>query len=94
MIGNSSAGLREAPYYGIPSINIGSRQNNRTLNGEIINCGYENGEVKGAIKRARKLGKYKPKALFGQGKSNESFHKILTLETFWKTKTQKSFNDL
>lgn len=94
MIGNSSAGLREAPYYGIPSINIGSRQNNRALNDEIINCGYEKDKVKDAIKKARKIGKYEPKALFGLGKSNEAFHKILMAGTFWETKTQKSFNDL
>ncbi len=28
MIGNSSAGIREAPYYNIPTIDIGSRQKN------------------------------------------------------------------
>ncbi len=94
MIGNSSAGLREAPYYGIPSVNIGSRQNNRALNEEIINCGYEKEDVKDAIEKAKKIGNYKPKALFGFGKSNEAFHSILTRDTFWETKTQKSFNDL
>jgi len=29
IIGNSSAGIREAPVYGVPSINIGTRQNGR-----------------------------------------------------------------
>ena len=29
IIGNSSAGIREAPYYNIPTIDIGTRQNNR-----------------------------------------------------------------
>jgi len=40
IIGNSSAGIREAPYYGVPSINIGSRQNNsmhpKSYLGEVI----------------------------------------------------------
>ena len=30
IIGNSSAGIREAPFYGINCINVGTRQNNRT----------------------------------------------------------------
>jgi UDP-N-acetylglucosamine 2-epimerase (hydrolysing) len=94
MIGNSSAGLREAPYYGIPSINIGTRQNNRSLNEEVLNCGYSKQEIQDAIKVVRKTGRYKPKELFGSGKSNESFHDILSTQSFWKIKTQKSFKDI
>ena len=37
IIGNSSAGIREAPYYGLPTVNIGTRQQNRSLNNNIIN---------------------------------------------------------
>jgi UDP-N-acetylglucosamine 2-epimerase (hydrolysing) len=40
IIGNSSAGIREAPYYGLPTINIGTRQQNRAINKDIINCSY------------------------------------------------------
>ena len=29
IVGNSSAGIREAPYYNVPTVDIGSRQNNR-----------------------------------------------------------------
>ncbi len=38
VIGNSSAGVREAPYYGVPTINIGSRQNKRAMADSILNC--------------------------------------------------------
>ena len=38
IIGNSSSGIIEAPYYGIPTINIGSRQHNRAKLSSIINC--------------------------------------------------------
>ena len=40
IIGNSSAGIREAPYYGIPIINIGTRQHNRAIHADIINVDY------------------------------------------------------
>jgi UDP-N-acetylglucosamine 2-epimerase (hydrolysing) len=94
MIGNSSAGLREAPYYGIPSINIGTRQNNRALNEEIINCGYAMHEVQEAIRFARNAERYEPKALFGTGKSDQAFYEILSTQDFWRIKTQKSFKDI
>ncbi len=37
IIGNSSAGVREAPYYGVPSINVGSRQQNRVTLSSVVN---------------------------------------------------------
>lgn len=40
IIGNSSAGIREAPYYGVPTINIGTRQENRAVHVHIINTDY------------------------------------------------------
>ena len=45
IIGNSSAGVREAPYYGIPAINIGTRQNNRAFSKAIINSDYNNSDI-------------------------------------------------
>ena len=35
MIGNSSAGVREAPFLGIPSLDIGTRQTNRSTSASI-----------------------------------------------------------
>ena len=40
IVGNSSAGVREAPYFGIPTINIGSRQNERSNENSIINIDF------------------------------------------------------
>ena len=40
IVGNSSAGVREAPIYGIPSLNIGSRQKNRAKSKSIFNCHF------------------------------------------------------
>jgi UDP-N-acetylglucosamine 2-epimerase (hydrolysing) len=38
IIGNSSSALMEAPYYGVPAINIGTRQANRANLPSVINC--------------------------------------------------------
>jgi len=40
IIGNSSAGIREAPFYGVPAINIGTRQNNRFRYRSVINIRF------------------------------------------------------
>ena len=37
MIGNSSSGIIEAPYFNIPTVNIGNRQKGREMARSIIN---------------------------------------------------------
>jgi UDP-N-acetylglucosamine 2-epimerase (hydrolysing) len=90
IIGNSSAGVREAPYYGIPTINIGTRQDNRAVLNSIINTNY----TKDAIVEAILKDKIKqPKALdvFGNGKSADAFIHSLKLDRFWEVNHQKQF---
>ncbi|HNJ59364.1 MAG TPA: UDP-N-acetylglucosamine 2-epimerase [Chitinophagaceae bacterium] len=72
IIGNSSAGIREAPYYGIPTVNVGTRQNGRTSNPDIINTTYNSTSIINAIQEA-KVKKVTPRHLFGDGKSDEKF---------------------
>ena len=53
MIGNSSSGIIEAPYFRIPTINIGVRQNGRFFHDSIIQCDCTNLSIKKAIMLAR-----------------------------------------
>ena len=41
LIGNSSSGVLESPYFGTKTINIGDRQKGRIMSSNIINCDYE-----------------------------------------------------
>lgn len=41
MVGNSSAGLIETPYFGIPAIDVGQRQNGRLRSNNAIHCEAE-----------------------------------------------------
>jgi len=93
IIGNSSAGIREAPYYGIPTINIGTRQNKRSNNIDIIHTGYNKDEILTSIQTALHK-KLKPKQLFGTGESNILFAGILESDDFWGTSKQKIFADI
>lgn len=55
IIGNSSAGIREAPLYGVPTINIGTRQNDRIVRlDSIINVAYEEYKILEAINKISK----------------------------------------
>ena len=53
MIGNSSSGIIEAPYFSLPVINLGNRQKGRLRAGNVIDledgCGKE--RIKEAVKR-------------------------------------------
>ena len=94
IIGNSSAGIREAPYYGIPIINIGTRQNNRSVHSDIINVSYETKAITEALWtiNLHKITAYNND--FGQGNSADLFLESLKNETFWQINHQKQFRDI
>lgn len=93
IIGNSSAGIREAPYYGIPTVNIGTRQQGRVISDEILNCGYESAEIKSAIAKAG-TSVISKSTEFGEGNSNKLFYQVLESGQIWNINKQKRFIDL
>lgn len=52
MVGNSSSGIIEAPSFGLPVVNIGSRQEGRQRAENVMDIGYDKEEIKVAIKKA------------------------------------------
>lgn len=52
LVGNSSAGLIEAPSLHLPVINIGERQQNRERAKNVIDVGYNIKQIKQAIKKS------------------------------------------
>lgn len=52
MIGNSSSGIIEAPYFKLPVVNIGERQAGRIRAANVIDCGYTSQAITHAIKKA------------------------------------------
>lgn len=90
--GNSSAGIREAPYYGIPTVNVGTRQNGRTNNPDIINTCYCKQNILEGLNKAVNH-KTQKRSLFGAGKSDLKFLEILSSNSFWNIPSQKLFAD-
>lgn len=92
LIGNSSAGVRETPFYGVPSINIGTRQNRRAESQTIINCSYETDAILRAIRYIEDVPTVKA-PLFGNGGSAKKFVDALLAVSFWELPAQKTFVD-
>jgi UDP-N-acetylglucosamine 2-epimerase (non-hydrolysing)/GDP/UDP-N,N'-diacetylbacillosamine 2-epimerase (hydrolysing) len=52
MVGNSSSGLIEAASFGLPVVNIGSRQSGRVRADNVIDVNYDRYAIAGGIRRA------------------------------------------
>jgi len=93
IIGNSSAGIREAPLYGIPTIDIGSRQNNRYNSESIFKVSEKTELITDIITKVRGT-RFKANNYFGSGNSAELFIQELSKSTFWEIPKQKQFYDI
>lgn len=95
LIGNSSAGIREAPIFGVPSINIGTRQSQRFKSFSIIDSSYSKKSIQNALEEVNNLSnRFPPCEYFGSGDSAERFKKIITSLDIWNLPVQKEFYDL
>lgn len=94
IIGNSSVGVREAPYYKIPTINIGNRQKNRVKSNTIKSVDFHKEQISQSINEALKIGKVEKDVDFGDGNSDKKFFELLKSEEVWKISNQKQFRDL
>lgn len=94
MIGNSSAGVREAGIYGIPVIDIGTRQYGRyheSTSKNIVHVSENKNEIQNAIKNIKTFAI--ETHLFGDGKSTMRFYEVIDKQEFWDTELQKHFVD-
>jgi UDP-N-acetylglucosamine 2-epimerase (hydrolysing) len=93
IIGNSSAGVREMPFYGKQTINLGSRQNNRSSAESINNIEEKSYLIEAAIENCHKKF-YSPISEYGSGNSSELLINILRARDIWETNKQKIFVDI
>lgn len=89
IVGNSSVGIREAPIYGVPTINIGDRQMNRYQYPSIINVQEDKQEILHALRNIPQ--RALPSYHFGQGNSTEAFLRLLRNPQLWERSCQKQF---
>ena len=93
IIGNSSSGVREAPHFGVPAINLGSRQFRRATSDLVINTDFQMKNIVSAAKIASETVRVS-ESNFGDGHSAQKFVNVVNDPSFWQTPIQKSFIDL
>ncbi len=81
LIGNSSVGIRECSYLGIPVVNIGGRQAGRERSENIIDVNYDKSNIKKAIQDQIAHGHYDSNAIYGTGNAGTQIAKLLASET-------------
>ncbi len=94
IVGNSSAGIREAPVYGVPTVNIGSRQQNRFRYESILDVADDLAAIRDAIAQACQITSVRPSRFFGDGHSAPRFLRTLSDVAVWQTPRQKQFCDV
>lgn len=76
LIGNSSCGIRECSFLGVPAINIGNRQKGRLKGFNVIDVNHNTDEILDAIKQAKEI-ELAPQKIYGDGFSGRRIAKIL-----------------
>lgn len=94
IVGNSSAGIHEAPYLQTPTVDIGTRQNNRFSGSSVFHSRYDTSSILDAISLANSCKIQDVKSYFGNGNSHKILLEILESDQFWSIKTQKIFQNI
>lgn len=78
LVGNSSVGIRECAYLGVPVVNIGTRQQGRTRGVNVLDVSYNEGDIELAIKnRMAQKALIPSDSIYGDGNSGEKIANIL-----------------
>ena len=77
VIGNSSVGIRECSYMGVPAVNIGGRQEGRDRGRNVIDVPYDRKQIRSAIERCLTTPKFDSDPLYGDGHSGERIARLL-----------------
>ncbi|WP_103333943.1 UDP-N-acetylglucosamine 2-epimerase [Pseudotabrizicola formosa] len=93
MVGNSSAGVREAPFLGLPSLDIGTRQTNRAMAASVAFAAAGDGAAVAQFLTDCWGNRHAPDTGFGVGHAAERFVQTLASPEFWTQGLQKAFRD-
>lgn len=80
IVGNSSVGIRESSVLGVPSVNIGTREQSRERGINVIDVEYDQTQIIEAVKKQIFHGQYQPDYLFGDGHAGKRMAELLASE--------------
>lgn len=98
VIGNSSSGIIEAPFFKTPTVNIGNRQRGRVKSESVIDCETDTISIKKAIEKALsknfKATLNNMDSIYGDGHASEKILEILEREFKEEIDLKKKFYDI
>jgi UDP-hydrolysing UDP-N-acetyl-D-glucosamine 2-epimerase len=77
LVGNSSVGIRECSFLGVPVVNIGIRQGGRERGENVLDVGYTRDEIRTAIERQVGHGRYPSDVTYGEGNAGSRIAGLL-----------------
>lgn len=77
LIGNSSAGIREASFLGTPVVNIGTRQTARERARNVVDVAYDRTAINRACRFQIAHGTYPSSPLYGRGDAGERIAEVI-----------------
>lgn len=77
LVGNSSVGIREGAFLGVPVVNVGSRQAGRDRSDNVLDVGCDRNEIaEGALAHSER-GHYHSSSLYGDGRAGKRIAELL-----------------
>ncbi|MFA6536528.1 MAG: UDP-N-acetylglucosamine 2-epimerase [Candidatus Paceibacterota bacterium] len=87
LVGNSSAGIKETSFLGVPVIDVGTRQNGRLSSSNVVKVGYNEAKIVEAIKNQVKNGRYPVSDIYkGEDTAKKIAEKIATAKLYVQKK--------
>jgi UDP-hydrolysing UDP-N-acetyl-D-glucosamine 2-epimerase len=91
MVGNSSSGIREGAFLGVPVVDVGTRQARRERAGNVVQAEPDPNDLLAKMTAQATHGSYETSLLYGDGRSGQRVAEILA--TILIPNVQKEFRD-
>lgn len=77
LLGNSSVGVRECSFLGVPTVNVGSRQQGRDRGANVLDVDYNRAAIGRALEQHLGNGRYTTDPLYGSGLAGQRIADLL-----------------
>lgn len=91
LVGNSSAGVREAPFLGLPSLDVGTRQSQRASALSIVASDAQDANRIDPFLQTQWGQRHAADGSFGVGNTAAQFVAVLQTAAYWNRPIQKQF---
>lgn len=77
VVGNSSVGIRECAYLGVPVVNVGERQRGRDRGLNVVDVEHDAAQIADAVRRQAEHGPYASSDIYGDGQAGIRIAEVL-----------------